>query len=54
METDDFPMTVIENEDGSFTLEWDSEHPTTSVMNNWTNDDFLKAIEFALDNYKDN
>lgn len=52
MENNDFPMTVTENEDGTFTLDWDSEHPTTSAMNDWDDEDFLNVIELGLTEWK--
>ena len=45
---DDFPMTVTDNGDGTFHLEWDENHPVASMMNDWTNDDFLEAIRIGL------
>lgn len=43
----DLPLSVTEEEDGSFTIEWDENHPVTSVFNSWTEDDFLNAIRIA-------
>lgn len=48
----DLPFTVTENDDGSFTVDWDDEHPVTSVMNNWDEDQFLKMIELGLAEWK--
>lgn len=43
-ESTDFPMKVIELEDGRIRIEWDANHPTTSVMNDWTEEYFLEVI----------
>lgn len=43
----DLPLSVTEEEDGSFTIEWDENHPVTSVFNSWTEDDFINAIRSA-------
>ena len=44
-----YPVTVIENEDGSFTIDWDENDPVTSQMNNWTKEDFRMAITAGLE-----
>jgi len=65
MSSNDLPLTVVENDDGSFTFDWDDNHPITSVMNNWTEEDFVDALragltdrswrtEFAVDEFQDN
>jgi hypothetical protein len=41
----DFPLNVIENEDGSLTIEWDENHPRTSMFNNFTEQDFLRLLQ---------
>lgn len=41
---EEFPVTVTENEDGTITIEWDENHPVTSVFNNWKEEDFINAI----------
>jgi hypothetical protein len=40
----DFPMTITENADGSFVIEWDENHPVTSIFNNWTEKNFLDML----------
>ena len=41
-------MDCKENEDGTFTIEWDENDPVESVMNDWTEDDFIRVItEYA-------
>ena len=37
-------IQVIENEDKSFTISWDETSPTESVLNTWTEEDFIKVI----------
>ena len=41
---DDFPLTVVVEEDDSMTISWDPDHPATSVFNTWSEQDFLDAI----------
>lgn len=38
-------IDVKENEDGSFTIEWDSEDPYESIFNDFTAKDFEDLIE---------
>lgn len=33
-----------ENTDGSFTITWDPNDPTESVLNHWTEEDFIDVI----------
>jgi hypothetical protein len=50
-----FPLIVTEEEDGSFTLEWDDLHPITSVFNNYTEQDFIDMLTAgAIDTLQDN
>lgn len=49
---ENLPLTVIENNDGSLTFEWDNEHPITSQLNTWTKDDFLNAIQMGVEELK--
>jgi hypothetical protein len=41
---DDFPMTVVVEEDDSMTISWDPNHPATSAFNTWSEQDFIDAI----------
>ena len=58
---EELPLTVIENEDGSFTFDWDDEHPITSQLNTWTENDFLNCLreqmelplEFSVEEFQD-
>lgn len=38
-------IEVKENEDGSFDISWDENHPTESMFNTWTEKDFIEAIQ---------
>ena len=40
----DFPFWVVEEEDGSLTINWDETHPVTSVFNTWTESDFIEML----------
>jgi hypothetical protein len=55
--SDDFPMTVVFEDDGSITFDWDPRHPVTSIFNDWTASDFEKmlvdACNSALEKCKD-
>lgn len=46
---EDIPLTVIENDDGSFTFDWDDEHPVTSQLNTWTENDFLNCLREQME-----
>jgi len=47
--TNDLPLVyVTENEDGSFTLEWDENDPRCEELNKWTVDEWVKALEDGL------
>lgn len=37
-------ISVKEETDGSFTIEWDENDPKESILNTWTESDFLNAI----------
>lgn len=41
-------INVNQENDGSFTIEWDENHPQESILNNWTKEDFIDAIENKL------
>ena len=45
----DFPLTVEDNGNGSFTIEWDHEDPLTNALNEWTEEDFMRAISQGID-----
>lgn len=37
-------ISVNENPDGTFTIDWDREDPQESVLNDWTEEDFTNYI----------
>lgn len=47
-------IQVTENEDHTFTISWDETSPTESVLNTWTEDDFIKVIMEHLQKLNDN
>jgi hypothetical protein len=47
-------ITVKEESDGSLTIDWDETDPVESIMNTWTEEDFLNAICEALNDRKTN
>ena len=49
MENNYLPFTVTENYDGSFTFDWDDEHPVTSQLNTWTENDFLNCLRKQME-----
>ncbi len=47
-------IQVTENEDKSLTISWDETSPTESILNTWTEDDFIKVIMERVEELKDN
>jgi hypothetical protein len=47
-------IQVIENEDKSFTISWDETSPTESILNTWTEEDFIKVIMDRVEELKNN
>ncbi len=45
-------IEVHENEDGSFQIDWDPNDPVESIMNEWTEEDFISAINKNLKELK--
>jgi hypothetical protein len=46
----DFPLWLVEEEDGSWTVHWDGDHPATSCFNGWTGEMFVAmAVSRALE-----
>ena len=41
-------IEVKENEDNSFTISWDSNNPQESILNTWTESDFIEVIKEHL------
>jgi hypothetical protein len=37
-------IQVEHNEDNTFSISWDENSPTESILNTWTEEDFIHAI----------
>jgi len=37
-------IEVTENDDNSLTISWNETSPTESILNTWTEDDFIRVI----------
>jgi hypothetical protein len=46
-------IEVKENSDGTFEISWNEKDPQESIMNTWTESDFLDAIQKHLDKLKE-
>lgn len=42
-------INVTQEPDNSFTISWDENDPRESILNDWTEEDFVKAITDFLD-----
>ena len=38
-------IEVKQNEDGTFDISWDETSPTESILNTWTEEDFINCIK---------
>ncbi len=47
-------IEVHENEDGSFQIDWDPNDPVESIMNEWTEEDFIQALKEHLEQVEKN
>ncbi len=47
-------IQVTEKENNSFEISWDENDPVESIMNTWTEQDFIDAITKQLDKFKEN
>jgi hypothetical protein len=47
-------IEVRENDDGSLQIDWDEKDPVESIMNDWTESDFIQAIKDHLETVKKN
>lgn len=45
---DDLPIVLIKEQDGVYILEWDETDPRCEEINDWTQDDWLEAIEKGM------
>lgn len=41
-------IEVTEEKNGTFTISWDEKDPVESIMNTWTESDFIDAIQEHL------
>jgi D-hexose-6-phosphate mutarotase len=39
-----FPFWIVEEDDGSLTINWDPGHSVTSVFNDWTSEQFITML----------
>jgi hypothetical protein len=37
-------ISVTENSDGTFTIDWDQNDPQEKVLNDWTEEDFIECL----------
>lgn len=47
-------ISCKEEDDGSLTFDWDENDPAESILNTWTEEDFIQAIREHLDELKEN
>ncbi len=47
-------IEVKEESDGSFTISWDENDSQESIMNTWTEQDFIDAIALGLEKINEN
>jgi hypothetical protein len=43
-------IKVVEEGNGSFTISWDEKDPVESILNTWTEQDFINTISNYLNN----
>ena len=44
-------IKIYENSDGSFTLEWDNDHPVWCFLNNMSQEQIQEYFNFCLEEY---
>jgi hypothetical protein len=42
-------IEVTSNEDNTLTITWDKTSPTESILNTWTEEDFIRVIMDAVE-----
>jgi predicted flavoprotein YhiN len=47
-------IEVTQEPDGSMTIDWDPNDPVESIMNDWTEEDFIQAIKEHLEKEEKN
>lgn len=45
-------IDVKDNEDGTFEISWDENDPQESILNTWTEQDFIDAIMSQIEHLK--
>jgi hypothetical protein len=45
-------IKVEEREDGSFDVDWNPNDPVESILNDWTEEDFIQALQDHLNKLK--
>ena len=46
-------IDVTENQDGTFTISWDENDPKESILNYWTEQDFINALTNYINSLKE-
>ena len=46
-------IEVTQDDDKTFTISWDENDPQESILNTWTQEDFIHAIEDKLNSLKE-
>jgi hypothetical protein len=47
-------INVEQINENEFTISWDETSPTESILNTWTEEDFIRAIKQSIEVLKDN
>ncbi len=47
-------INVEQINENEFTISWDETSPTESILNTWTEDDFIKVIMERIEELKNN
>jgi hypothetical protein len=47
-------IEVTEKEDGSFDISWDEHNPVESILNTWTEQDFIDCIKKGCERIVEN
>lgn len=42
-------INVEQINENEFTISWDENSPTESILNTWTEDDFIRAIKQSIE-----